>query len=66
MAEFCLECWNRMNEINDSPKKYVLSKELELCEGSPFLFIILPLPTRTVESDAFRENGVSAAATFLL
>lgn len=33
MAEFCLECWNRMNEINDSPKKYVLSKELELCEG---------------------------------
>lgn len=33
MAEFCLECWNKMNGINDSPKKYILSKELELCEG---------------------------------
>lgn len=33
MAEFCLDCWNRMNETNDPPKKYVISKELELCEG---------------------------------
>lgn len=33
MAEFCLECWNRINETQDSPKKYIISKELDLCEG---------------------------------
>ncbi len=33
MAEFCLDCWNRINESNDSEKKIVLSKDLELCEG---------------------------------
>ena len=33
MAKFCLECWNKINEREDSPKKYVLTKDLELCEG---------------------------------
>ncbi len=33
MAEFCLECWNRINGSDDSKRKYVFSKELELCEG---------------------------------
>ena len=33
MAEFCLECLNRINETQDSPKKYIFSKELDLCEG---------------------------------
>jgi len=32
MAEFCLGCWNIMNETNDSSCRYVLSKETELCE----------------------------------
>ena len=32
MAEFCLDCWNKINETNDSPCRYVLSKEKELCE----------------------------------
>ena len=33
MAEFCLECWNRINEANDPASKYIISKDLDLCEG---------------------------------
>ena len=33
MAEFCLDCLNRMNQTNDGEKMYVISKHLELCEG---------------------------------
>lgn len=33
MAEFCLECWNRLNDTEYSKKKYIISEELELCEG---------------------------------
>ena len=32
MAEFCLDCWNLINETNDKPYKYVLSKEEDICE----------------------------------
>lgn len=33
MAEFCLKCWNEMNETKDDESKFVLSKELDFCEG---------------------------------
>ena len=33
MAEFCLECWNKLNGTDDDERKYVLSKEWDLCEG---------------------------------
>ena len=33
MAEFCLDCWNKMNTCDDSKTKYVLSGHLDLCEG---------------------------------
>lgn len=33
MAEFCLDCWNKINKSEDSEDKYVLSKDLDLCEG---------------------------------
>lgn len=32
MAEICLDCWNKINGTNDSPKKYILSEDLDLCE----------------------------------
>ena len=32
MAEFCLECWNKLMGTEDSSKKYVMSKDLDLCE----------------------------------
>lgn len=33
MAEFCLKCWNEMNGTNHPPNKYMISKDLDLCEG---------------------------------
>ena len=33
MAEFCPECWNSINGLNEPPEAYVLSREHELCEG---------------------------------
>ncbi len=33
MAEFCLDCWNKLNKTNDNEKKYFLTKGLEFCEG---------------------------------
>lgn len=33
MAEFCLDCWNELNGTNYSKRKYVVSKDLDLCEG---------------------------------
>ena len=32
MAEFCLECLNKLNKTNDSKWRYVLSWEKDLCE----------------------------------
>lgn len=32
MAEFCLDCWNKLNDKNDSKWRYVLSREMDLCE----------------------------------
>lgn len=32
MAEFCLDCWNKLNETNDSKWRYVLSWNKDLCE----------------------------------
>ncbi len=32
MAEFCLECWNKINETQDSQWRYLLSLGKDLCE----------------------------------
>ncbi|MBR5540175.1 MAG: hypothetical protein IKU56_02220 [Clostridia bacterium] len=32
MAEFCVDCWNSLAGTNLSAEKYVLSKELDVCE----------------------------------
>ena len=32
MAEFCLDCWNKINETNDSKWRYALSWNKDLCE----------------------------------
>ena len=32
MAEFCEECWKKINYIKDDSIRFVLSKELDLCE----------------------------------
>ncbi len=32
MAEFCLECWNKINGTNDTESEVILSKRPEFCE----------------------------------
>ncbi len=32
MAEFCVDCWNKINKTNYPERKYKLSKEVDLCE----------------------------------
>lgn len=32
MAEFCLKCWNNINQRNDTERSLILSEELDLCE----------------------------------
>ena len=32
MAEFCLECWKKVNKTHDSKGRYVLSWKKDLCE----------------------------------
>lgn len=32
MAEFCLDCWNKINETRGSKLRYILSIDRELCE----------------------------------
>ena len=33
MAEFCMECWNKLNNTNEEKSNYIISKNLHLCEG---------------------------------
>ena len=32
MAEFCLDCWNKINNSHDSHLRYALSWHKDLCE----------------------------------
>ena len=41
MAEFCIECWNKINKTKISAKECVLSKNLYLCEGCGELKVVI-------------------------
>jgi len=32
MAEFCLDCWNKINGTTHPATKYIISEDLDLCE----------------------------------
>lgn len=32
MADFCLDCWNKINGTNYTEKQYIISEELGFCE----------------------------------
>ena len=32
MAELCLDCWNKIYEMNDTKKKFLISRGYDLCE----------------------------------
>lgn len=45
MSEFCLECWNKLNGTNDPAHKFVLSRDLDLCEECGCLkHVIVKMP----------------------
>ncbi len=33
MAEYCVDCWNKINNENRSKGEYITSVECNLCEG---------------------------------
>lgn len=33
MAEFCLECWNRLHHTQETSQEVTLTNYLDLCEG---------------------------------
>ena len=33
MSEFCVKCWNELNGTHDRRSAFVLSEELDICEG---------------------------------
>ena len=33
MAEFCLDCWNKLNQKKLTERDVVLSRDYDLCEG---------------------------------
>lgn len=59
MAEFCLECLNRINGTNDSESKYVISKDLDFCEGCGKMkrFVIAARDTNFNQFFLFRHRS---------
>lgn len=56
MAEFCLECWNKINDTNDTKKKFILSSELEMCEEcGQFKQVIIWVRKRYIWADTLAE-----------
>lgn len=54
MAEFCLECWNKINGTNDPKSKYVLSKELCFCEECCYWKKVIVAPKKDYYRYKFR------------
>lgn len=62
MAEFCLDCWNKLNKTQCTEKEYVLSKELELCEEcgqwKPVILRVRRIPALyTLRTALRKKNG---------
>ncbi len=56
MAEFCLDCWNKLMESNDPPDKYILSRHLELCEEcTQQKHVIIAVRKSYVLKDCFKQ-----------
>ena len=57
VAEFCLDCWNKINGTDDPPGKYVISRELDVCEEcGEWKPIIIRVKRRAMIAEWFRER----------
>ncbi len=57
MAEFCLDCWNKIMGTNDPAKKYLISKEPTLCEEcGKWKPAIIRMKGRYIAAEWFQER----------
>lgn len=61
MAEFCIDCWNKLNNTNHTVKDYYISKHLELCEGCAEYKRVIIMPKERIDyfigiSSFFNKN----------
>ena len=56
MAEFCLDCWNKVMDTNDPPKKFIISRDLDLCEEcGQWKRVIVRYKLRYIVAERFGE-----------
>ena len=61
MAEFCPECWNALNGTKEQADNWLLSEDLELCEGcGKWTHVIVKEKKRFPFSALFKNGGTSA------
>lgn len=57
MAEFCLDCWNKLMGTDDPPGKYILSREPDLCEEcGEWKPVIIRIKRRYIVAERLREQ----------
>lgn len=58
MAEFCLDCWNKIMETNDPKQKFILSREPDFCEEcGQWKPVIVRVKLRFLILDCFFNPG---------
>ena len=56
MAEFCLECWNKIMGTQDTECKFVMTRDLELCEEcGEWKRVIVVIKTRYLLKEWFED-----------
>lgn len=56
MAEFCLDCWNKIMETSDPESKYIISRDLDRCEEcGEFKNVIVAIKRRYIIKEWLRE-----------
>lgn len=55
MAEFCLDCLNKICNANEPKRKFVMSKELYLCEECGEMKYVVICYRRNLLSSIFRR-----------
>ena len=57
MSELCLNCLNKLMETNDTEKKYIISKEFDLCEEcGEWKPVIISMKLRYMIQDMIFQN----------
>ena len=60
MSELCLNCLNKLMETNDTEKKYIISKEFDLCEEcGEWKPVIIRMKLRYMIQDMIFQNRYS-------